>query len=170
MAVSGNVTTARGETLNMDELKNKANLPLAKSKQKNSTIKPKVKPKKALNVRGYVPAQGEHVMAPMSKEVEQRIEFIESSEGGKTIAHDTIPPIAAHSKTGTAETLADVTAVKVTATPDAIKRKNAELAQEEISEESNEALEDILNDLESHEESEVKTKETTKRIRKKTTE
>lgn len=172
MSGSGYVTSARGEVINMDELKNKANMPLAKSKQKNSTVKPKVKPRKALNVRGHVPAQGEHVMAPMSQEVKQRVEYIESSDGSKTVAHDTIPPASTTTESGVAETLADVTGIKLSASPEAIKRREAQLANEEISEESSEVLDDILSDLGDNSETPIAedTKPTTtRRSRKKTT-
>ena len=152
----GHVTSARGESLNMDELKMKAKLPLALAKQKaqgNTEVKKKVVPRKPLNVRGHMPAQGEHKMADMPEEVKETIQYIEDSAGegtGRTVAHDTIPPVAATAEGGTAENLADVTGVKVKASPEAIERQKARMGIEDeapAEAASNEALSEIMDDL-----------------------
>lgn len=135
----GSITTARGEQLDMDGLKAQATLPLVKAKQTKTQVNKRVFSKrKPLNVRGFQPAQGEHV-------IEQE---------AVKIVPDEIPQKASFSKTGEATTSADITGVKVKVTKGAIERakvragitEDGEVTQAETA--SEEALGEILGGLE----------------------
>ena len=135
----GSITTARGEQLDLDALKAQATLPLVKAKQTKTQVKRKVFSKrKPLNVRGFQPAQGEH---------------IPHQEPAK-IVPDEIPHKSSFSKTGEAQTAADITGVKVKVTEGAVARAKARAgivdddssAQAETA--SEQALGEILGGLE----------------------
>ena len=95
MAAPGHVTTARGEVLDMEELKRKANARPLTAEQKaamKDEVKPKKRPRKAINVRGNMPARGEEAppMAEKRKKVAEapapeHKEFDKNPEG-KSIA------------------------------------------------------------------------------------
>ncbi len=135
----GTITTARGEQLDLDALKAQATLPLVKAKQTKTQVKRKVFSKrKPLNVRGFQPAQGEHV-------IEQE---------AITLVPDEILQKSSFSKSGEAQTAADITGVRVKVTEGAIARAKARAGVVEDSEAmqagaaSEEALGDILGSLE----------------------
>lgn len=89
------VKTARGETIDIDELIDSASRPIVK--QANSTIAPKVEPKKkALNMRGHRPTP---VAAPPAQAPAQKAQVAKA-------------PAASFSG-GTATSLADLTGVKI---------------------------------------------------------
>lgn len=58
MSAQGMVTTARGEKLNLDQLIMDRKKPIG-FKETKSEIKAKVKTRKPINVRGFVPARGD---------------------------------------------------------------------------------------------------------------
>ena len=133
----GWVTTARGESLNMDALKDAANLPIAKAKQTKTTVpKRDYNERKPINIRGHMPAQGEH--KPELTLVEERID------------PDTLPQVSATSESGQVETESDITGIKVKASKEAVGRakeraKGGDPAP--VEDVANEALGDILGDL-----------------------
>ncbi len=133
----GWVTTARGEALDLDALKNAANLPIAKAKQTKTTVKKKTYERKPINMRGHMPAQGAH---------KPNLEAVEPER----IDPEELPVVTSNTEDGEAKTLADVTGVKVKPTETAVKRAQAR-AQEgnpaPVEEVANEALGDILGDL-----------------------
>ena len=135
----GHVTTARGEVINMDALKDAANVPIAKAKQKGTEVPKRTYPRKAINIRGNMPAQGEH---------KPNLEAVEPAR----IDPEEIPQRSAVSETGEVEKLADITGVKVKPTTGAVERAKARASNPEAPETpeavANEALGDILGDLE----------------------
>jgi len=137
----GWVTTARGEALNLDALKDSANMPLAKAKQTKTEIpKRDYNTRKPINVRGFQPGQGEHKIQEMPEGVAKTVAKLNPDEQ---------PIKSAYAEDGEAKSLADVTGVKVKPTEGAVKRAkeraNADIAPEEV---SNEVLSEVLSDLE----------------------
>lgn len=134
----GWVTTARGEALDLDALKNAANLPIAKAKQTKTEVTKRVLPRKPVNIRGNMPAQGEH--KPKLAEVETKKKRIDPEE---------LPQKSAVSETGKVEKLADITGIKVKPTDGAIERAKQRAAKGDVppEEAANEALGEILGDL-----------------------
>lgn len=159
----GTITTARGDQLDLDGLKAQATLPLVKAKQTKTQVKKKVFSKrKPLNVRGFQPAQGEHI--PHQEPV--------------TIVSDEIPQKSSFSETGEVRTSADITGVKVKVTEGAITRAKAragvvedgDAVQAEAA--SEEALGEILGGLEAanpnaQKAADAEEKKTTRRTRSK---
>jgi len=140
----GWVTTARGEALNLDALKDAANLPLAKSKQTKTEVpKRDYRSRKPINVRGFQPGQGEHKIQEMPEGVATTVARLNPNE---------LPIKTSYTDDGEAKSLADVTGVKVKPTAGAIARakeratENTNAAPEEV---ANDALTGILGDLES---------------------
>jgi len=138
---TGWVTTARGEALNMDALKDSANMPLAKAKQTKTEVpKRNYNTRKPINVRGFQPGRGEHQIQEMPEGVAKTVAKLNPDEQ---------PIKSAYAEDGEAKSLADVTGVKVKTTEGAIKRAkeraNEDIAPEEV---ANEALSGILDDLE----------------------
>lgn len=69
MSAPGHVTTARGEVLDMEELKRKANQKPLSAEQKaamKDEVKPQKRVRKAINVRGNMPMRGEE-KAPVAE-------------------------------------------------------------------------------------------------------
>ena len=140
----GWVTTARGESLNLDALKDAANMPLAKAKQTKTTIpKRDYRVRKPINIRGFQPGAGEHKAQDVPEGVANTVARLNPEE---------MPVKTSFTESGEAESLADVTGVKVKATPGAIQRakvrasgEHADVAPEDV---ASEALTDILGDLE----------------------
>ena len=134
----GWVTTARGEALNMDALKDAANLPLAKKKQTKTEVPKRTYERKPINMRGNMPAQGKH---------KPNLELVEQP---KRIDPEELPVVTSTTESGEAETLADVTGVKVKTTETA-KARAQERAKggdpAPVEQVANEALGDILGDL-----------------------
>lgn len=131
----GQVTTARGEVLDMDALKDAANLPLVKAKQTKTTVPPRdYKKRQPINVRGFKPAQGEHVP---------------NLEAAERIDPEEQPQKSAVAESGEVETLADITGVKVKPTKEATARAKARLETGVSTDEATTgALSEILSDLE----------------------
>ena len=132
----GWVTTARGEALDLDALKNAANLPIAKAKQTKTTVKKKKFDRPPINMRGHMPAQGVH--KPELKAVEERID------------PETLPQKSSVADDGVVTTEADITGVKVKPTKTAVERAKARAQggnPAPVEEVANEALGDILGDL-----------------------
>lgn len=140
----GWVTTARGESLNMDALKDSANMPLAKAKQTKTTVpKRDYRARKPINIRGFQPGVGEHKIQDMPEGVAETVSRLNPDE---------MPVKTSFTESGEANSLADVTGVKVKATPEAVKRakvrasgEHADTAPEDV---ASDALTDILGDLE----------------------
>ena len=140
----GWVTTARGESLNMDALKDAANMPLAKAKQTKTTVpKRDYRVRKPINIRGFQPGAGEHKIQDMPEGVADTVARMNPDE---------MPVKTSFTETGEAESLADVTGVRVKTTPEAVQRakiravgEHANAAPEAV---ASEALTDILGDLE----------------------
>ena len=99
----GYVTTARGESLNMDALKDSANLPLALAKQTKTEVpKRDYRVRKPINVRGHQPAAGEHAVPEMPEAVANTVARLNPGE---------MPIKTSYTDDGEAKTLADVTGV-----------------------------------------------------------
>lgn len=133
---TGWVTTARGEALNMDALKDAAKLPIAKAKQTKTEVpKRDYNKRPPLNIRGTMPAQGAH--KPNVEEIER-------------VDPETLPQVSATSEDGTVTTEEDITGIKVKTSKSAVARAKKRAAggdpapAEEV---ANEALGDILGDL-----------------------
>ncbi len=132
MTGKGWVTTARGQTLNMDDLKMQAERPIG-FKDAKSEVKPKTPLSKRLpvNIRGYTPAPGESKVPEMPQEVVNVLEARQDKEASRVAV-----------RPGKAETMADVTRVKVNR-PKFIKEapeNGAEAAAEDV-------LANIMDDL-----------------------
>lgn len=139
----GFVTTARGEILNMDELKTKSTMPIADKKQPGREVKKQTLPKRQpLNVRGYVPQQGEAKTPEVPEEIVAAMNKNKSAPSSKTIR-------SSFTDTGEAKSLADVTGVKVNKPSQATKEKvkAAMESEQRPSSVSEEALGDILSEL-----------------------
>lgn len=103
MSAPGHVTTARGEVLDMEELKRKANQKPLSAEQKaamKDEVKPQKRVRKAINVRGNMPMRGEE-KAPVAEKPKA--------------AH---APVAApepkpHDKNPEGKSIADFTGIKV---------------------------------------------------------
>lgn len=137
----GWVTTARGEALNMDALKDSANLPIAQAKQTKTVVPSRdYRSRKPINVRGFQPGAGEHQAQEMPEGVANTVARLNP---------DAKPVRAAFPEDGEAKSLADVTGVRVKQTATAIERAKAR-ATNDIAPEAfaTEALTDILGDLE----------------------
>lgn len=134
----GWVSTARGESLNMDALKDAANLPIAKSKQTKTTVpKRDYNTRKPINLRGHMPPQGEH---------KPHLEVVKPER----IDPDTLPQKSAVAEDGIVKTEADITGVRVKPTKGAVDRAKARAHggnPAPVEEVANEALTDILGDL-----------------------
>jgi hypothetical protein len=136
----GWVTTARGEALNLDALKDAANLPLVQKKQTKTEVpKRDYRSRKPINVRGFQPGAGEHKIQEMPEGVADTVARLNPDE---------MPVKTSFTESGEAKTLADVTGVKIKATPEKISRAKArassDIAPEEV---ATEALDGILGDL-----------------------
>ena len=137
----GYVTTARGESLNMDALKDAANLPLALSKQTKTEVpKRDYRARKPINVRGYQPGAGEHKVPEMPEAVATTVAKLNPDE---------MPVKTSFTEDGEAKSLADVTGVKVKATKAAVERAKVRAGTDTAPEEAaSEVMQDILGDLE----------------------
>jgi hypothetical protein len=136
----GWVTTARGEALNLDALKDAANLPLVQKKQTKTEVpKRDYRSRKPINVRGFQPGAGEHKVQEMPEGVADTVARLNPDE---------MPVKTSFTETGEAKTLADVTGVKIKTTPEKISRAKAR-ASSDIAPEvvATEALDGILGDL-----------------------
>ena len=133
----GWVTTARGEALNMDALKDAANLPIAKAKQTKTEVpKRDYNKRKPINMRGHMPAQGKH--KPALEAVEERID------------PETLPQKSSVAEDGVVKTEADITGVKVKASKSAVERAKTRAKGGDpapVEEVANEALTGILGEL-----------------------
>lgn len=137
----GYVTTARGESLNMDALKDSANLPLAKSKQiKTEVPKRDYRARKPINVRGFQPGAGEHKVPEMPEAVANTVARLNPDE---------MPVKTSFTEDGEAKSLADVTGVKVKPTKAAVERAKARTGTDTAPEEAaSEVLAEVLGELE----------------------
>ena len=137
----GYVTTARGESLNMDALKDAANLPLALAKQTKTEVpKRDYRARKPINVRGFQPGAGEHKVPEMPEEVANTVARLNPGE---------MPIKTSYTEDGEAKTLADVTGVKVKPTAAAVERAKVRAGTDTAPEEAaSELMGDILGDLE----------------------
>ncbi len=137
----GYVTTARGESLNMDALKDAANLPLALAKQTKTEVpKRDYRARKPINVRGFQPSAGEHKVQEMPEGVADTVARLNPGE---------MPIKTSYTDDGEAKTLADVTGVKVKPSPEAIERAKVRAGSDTAPEEAaSELMGDILGDLE----------------------
>jgi len=137
----GYVTTARGEALNMDALKDAANLPLALAKQTKTEVpKRDYRARKPINIRGFQPVGGEHQVAAMPEGVADTVARLNPDE---------MPVKSAYAESGEATSQADVTGIKVKASKAAIARakarENTDIAPEEA---ASEVLSEVLSELE----------------------
>ena len=130
MAGKGIITTARGESLNLDDLIAKSKRPIGVQEQ-NSTIKKKPDPtkRKPLNVRGFVPAQGEAKTPKVAEE-------------GLRLDPPAKAPVSAFKKGEEAKSVADMTGIRVE------KKATTKKPDVPAAEAASEALGDILGSLE----------------------
>lgn len=143
----GMVTTARGQVINMDALKESSTRPLA-SPNKNDIKKNKHKEAKPLNVRGYMPAQGKATPPELPQEIKDTLEARSRLSERSNSMQKKI------------QTMADITGVKV----DKPKRLRSRPSNPEQA--SNEVLSEILNDLEGQG-TEKKTSDSNSKVRSK---
>ena len=149
MAGPGHVTTARGDSLNIDDLIAKSKRPIG-LKEDKSTIKKKTKPgsRKQLNVRGFRPAQGE--AKPPESEIQEQPEQ-------KKV------PVSAFNDGKDARSVADMTGIKVE------KKATTKKPDKPAAEAASDALGDILGTLEETAPNSVAAAEEVEKEEKKTT-
>lgn len=137
----GWVTTARGAALNLDALKDAANLPLAQAKQTKTEVpKRDYRARKPINVRGFQPGAGEHKVPVMPEDVADTVARLNPEE---------MPVKAAYSETGEATSQADVTGIKVKPTKTAVERAKVRAGADTAPEEAaSEVLAEVLGELE----------------------
>lgn len=141
----GWVTTARGESLNLDQLITDAKRPID-AKDEHTEIKKRVIPKrKPLNVRGFRPGAGEASAPDVPEEMRVRI--------AKKTRKPTPPRKVAYREGGVAENYADLTGVKLKPTEGAVQRRKAMLAKanDEPVVESKDELGEIMDELDTSE-------------------
>lgn len=134
MSGPGYVTTARGESLNMDQLiREQTRRPLTDAEKASlkSEIKPTKRPRNPINVRGHMPSSGQEKVPDVQH----------SAKKPRSPEH----PTRSDSRPGgDVKTIADFTGIKVKK-PVRLKEKpeNAEKASQEI-------LGDIMDELEAN--------------------
>lgn len=137
----GYVTTARGESLNMDALKDSANLPIALAKQTKTEVpKRDYRARKPINVRGHQPVAGAHKVPEMPEAVATTVARLNPNDQ---------PIKTSYTDDGEAKSLADVTGVKVKPSPEAIQRAKVRAGTDTAPEAAaSEVMQGILGDLE----------------------
>ena len=137
----GWVTTARGESLNLDQLITDSKRPLDAKDEKTEVKKRVIKKRKPLNVRGFRPGAGEAAVPDMPKEMKERV--------AKKTRKVAPPRKVAFKEGGVAENYADLTGVKVVPTEEAIQRRKAQIAKSEDKtlDEENRELNEIMEEL-----------------------
>lgn len=153
----GYVTTARGEVINMDALKESATSPLVKQ-PKSEIQKKKVSRRRPLNIRGYKPTAGSATVPEMPDEVREALAHKE----GKKPERKATP--SSFSESGKVESMADITGLKIKE-PKHLKEKPKDAAQA-----SSEALGEILTELQGGNKEEEEKSPRRGRKKKKTTE
>ena len=145
----GHVMTARGDVLNLDELKAKANAKMVK--MPGSEIKKKkISKRKPLNVRGYAPVSGEAKVPQMPENVRQEIENRERQRVAAVRAQQHKEMASSYNDDGTVASMADITGLKMEVTEAAVFREKARKQAGVVAPEaSSEALNEILHELNS---------------------
>jgi len=145
----GHIMTARGDVLNLDELKARANAKLVKMPA-SEVKKKRISKRKPLNVRGYAPVSGEARVPQMPENVRQEIENREAQRVAavRTKQHR---EMASSYRDGNAESMADITGLKMEVTKEAILREKTRrevgiVAPEASSEALNEILQELASD------------------------
>lgn len=135
MAGAGHVTTARGDALDMEDLKRRANKrpmsPVEKAAMKDE-IPVKKKPRIPINVRGNMPRSGE----------ETKPEFKKKPTPTEPMFMDT--SLSPNKANPDGKTVADLTGIKID------RPKNLEGPVEDIQEHADSALGDIMQELETN--------------------
>jgi hypothetical protein len=139
----GIYTSARGEVVNMDELQQKAKLPINPKPQAKSTIKKRDhNERKPLNVRGFRPAAGAAKLQSMPEDVTNAVE-------NKRIDPIDVPQVSSYSPTGEVKSMEDITGMKVQASPESIQRAKDRINNDIDTDSAvEETLGSILSDLE----------------------
>lgn len=135
MAGAGHVTTARGDSLDMEDLKRKANkrpLTTAEKAAMKDEIPVKKKPRVPINVRGNMPRSG----------VEKAPEFKKKPTPNEPLLMDTSKSPGKANPEGLS--MSDLTGIKVD------KPKKLEGPVEDIQEHADGALGDIMQELETN--------------------
>lgn len=135
--------TARGDVIDMDEMKANAQRALHPVVQPGSTIEKKVVSKRPpLNMRGHMTAQGK--AAPTVPEGTETAKV-----DPERINPEAIPPKTSFTEDGEARSLADMTGIKVNQ-KEYVERMGGKVQRgdvQELENQATEALGDILNDL-----------------------
>ncbi len=165
----GWVTTARGESLNIDQLITNAKRPPGLKEENTEIKKRKIVKRRAINVRGFKPGVGEAEPPEMSAEMKEQMEA----------RNKRVPaPVqkVAYREGGVAESYADLTGVKLKVTEEAKQRQKARIAKEldkrpdELDAEKDETFDEIMEDLSAHDaDVEPEKPAPRRRTRKKTT-
>ena len=137
----GWVTTARGESLNLDQLITDSKRKLD-AKDENTEVKKRViKKRKPLNVRGFKPGAGEAPAPEMPEQMREKV--------AKRSRKSPPPRKVAFRDGGVAESYADLTGVKLVPTEGAVQRRKEMIAKSEdkVLEEENKELEEIMDEL-----------------------
>lgn len=143
----GHVMTARGEVLNLDELIAKANAKMVKMPA-SEVKKKKISKRKPLNVRGYAPVSGEAKVPQMPENVKQEIENRERHRVAAVRAQQHREMASSFNDAGTAESMADITGLKMEVTQAAVLREKTRRESGIVAPEaSSEALNEILSEL-----------------------
>ncbi len=169
----GWVTTARGESLNLDQLITDAKRPPGLKDENTEIKKRKIAKPRQLNVRRFKPGAGTAKVPEVPDEMKEQLE-------ARTRKVSQQPRKVAYREGGVAETYADLTGVKLKKTEQAIARRKARMAKEQDKQpdeqqaapDDNDALNEIMEELGAHDEGvepEVKKPAPRRRSRKKAT-
>jgi len=135
--------TARGDAIDMDEMKANAQRALHPVVQPGSTIEKKVVSKRPpLNMRGHMAAQGKAVPT-----VPEGVKTAKADP--ERINPEAIPPKTSFTEDGEARSIADMTGIKVNQ-PAYVERMGGKVQRgdaQELENQATEALGDILSDL-----------------------
>lgn len=143
----GHVTTARGEVLNIDELKARAQAKMVKMPA-SEIKKKKISKRKPLNVRGYTPISGDAKVPQMPENVKQEIENRERQRVAAVRAQQHKEMASSFNSEGQAKSLADITGLKLEVTKEAVAREKSRRQTGVVAPEaSSEALDEILQEL-----------------------
>lgn len=142
----GFVTSARGEIVNMDDLKRKSSQALNPVVQPGSQVTPKKVRRKPLNMRGHVPAQGK---APVPQVPDKLARKADENTNTPNPLIDNRPVKSGYTEDGEARTVADMTGVKVDQKK-YVERMGGKVERapaDQLEVQAGEALQDILQDL-----------------------
>lgn len=131
----GIITTARGNSLNLDMLIEQAKRPLGMKESKSEIKKTPVPKRRPVNVRGFVPAQGEAEIPEVPEDIKEELAKREAAK---------VKSSYRRADGGKAQSMADLTGIRLDK-PKYLKKEDLE--GKKPTEQAEETLNDILGDL-----------------------